>query len=175
VADANLLFAAEDGLEKLQFQVKAQVIPAYRPLAAAAVANSPSRKVGEEALEKVGEATDSGEILEPAGGSRRTAQPSFPKAVVASPQLVVREHLIGAVDFLEAILSPWLFVDVRVILAGQPTIGALNLFLGAITANPQDFVVVTSHRSASENKDRMTPETQLAGWPRQCPSAMPQS
>jgi hypothetical protein len=65
-------------------------------------------------------------------------------AVVGPPLLGVAQHLIGFVDFFEALLRSVLSADVGVVLARQFAEAPPNLFLVSGPAHAQNFVVVAS-------------------------------
>jgi hypothetical protein len=77
--------------------------------------------------------------------------PVLAKLVVAPPLVWIGEHLVGFVDFLEALLGCFVAgVHVGVILASQLAIGALDFLGRGISADAQDLVVILevtrSHR-----------------------------
>ena len=64
------------------------------------------------------------------------------RTVVMGPLLLVAEHVIGFLDFLEPLLRIRRFVDIRMILAGQLAVSLLDLLRGGVPADAQHFVVV---------------------------------
>src|SRR5690606_28398626 len=76
----------------------------------------------------------------PTRGQRVTAE------VDDLPLLVVGEDLVRGVDLLELLLRLRIRVDVRVVLAGQLAVGALDLVGGGVPAHAENSVVVLGHR-----------------------------
>src|SRR4051794_18122158 len=55
--------------------------------------------------------------------------PRGTEPVVAGPALRVRQHLVGLTDLLEPVFGGRILVDVRVVLAGPRSVGAVGLLL----------------------------------------------
>ena len=85
--------------------------------------------------------------LEPGVPARRGTEflaglPVGAQLVVGRAFLGIPEYLVGLADFLEALFGIRLVTDIRVILARQFLVGALDLILGGILRDPHDLVVV---------------------------------
>ena len=67
----------------------------------------------------------------------------MPPGVIDRPFFRVRENLVGLRDLLEAFFGLFVpGVEVRVVFAGQPPVGLLDLFLAGVPGNSQDFVII---------------------------------
>jgi len=58
--------------------------------------------------------------------------PGSPIAVVLGAFVGVLEDFVGLTDVFKCFLGVWGFVDIRMILASELTIGPLNFFLGRV-------------------------------------------
>src|SRR5690606_1845774 len=68
-----------------------------------------------------------------------------PTQVDDLPLLRIREDLVGGVDLLELLRRLRVRVDVRVVLAGQPAVGALDLLIRRVLRHAENSVVVPGH------------------------------
>ena len=78
-------------------------------------------------------------------GGRTEILARFPisaQLVVGCALFGILEYFIRFADFLEACLGIGFLAHIRVIFACQQTIGALDLFLGGVSRNPHDLVIV---------------------------------
>jgi len=98
----------------------------------------------EELLEDVGEAAEALLIAAEAA----IADAGVAETIVGRALVVVRQHLVGLADLLEAVRRLRIGVDVRVILARQPAVLLLELVFGYRPGDFQDFVVIAfrSHK-----------------------------
>ncbi len=144
--NANLLVAACDRIEKFELKIIAEILTPYRPTAASASPSRSTPKSREEALKNIGKTTHIFGIKAAWPAHTAATDTAFTKAVITRLHLCIREHLIGAVDLFERFFSTRLFVDIRVIFAGEATVSLFNLLLGAFAANTKNLVIVTRHR-----------------------------
>src|SRR5262249_17153130 len=101
--------------------------------------------------------------------------PGRPIAVIFGAFVGVLEDFVCLTDVFKFILGAWGFVDIRMILTGQLTIGSLNLFLRCILCHSQDGIVIFEFHLAPPPTpwrmwavaSRMT--TSIASW---CPLPM---
>jgi len=74
----------------------------------------------------------------------------MPEAVVGGPLLIVIEHLVSLLGFLEAILGGIVVgIAIGVVLHREAAIGLLKVIGRRIPADTQDFVVVTLAHSTA--------------------------
>src|SRR5690606_24959915 len=74
--------------------------------------------------------------------------------VVGGALLLVAQHLVGLVDRLEALLGAGFLADVRVVLARQPAVGALDLALAGRRFDAERLVIVLElHRRPLRTRD----------------------
>ena len=78
----------------------------------------------------------------------RDAPEVLAECVVAATQLGIRQHVVGLGDVLEPLLGLGVLVDVGVVLARQPAIGALDVGRVGIAGDPEDLVEVFGHQDA---------------------------
>ena len=75
---------------------------------------------------------------------------SMAEAVIGGALVAVLEHVIGLVDFLEAMLAIFVArIAIGVMLHGELAERCLEFDLGAAAGHPQDFVVVALGHSGS--------------------------
>jgi hypothetical protein len=68
--------------------------------------------------------------------------------VVAPPGARVGQHRVGLRDVFEAILSPWILIDIRVVRPRELSVGTLDLILTGVPRHAQDLVkVLVGHNS----------------------------
>src|SRR5262249_10848272 len=80
---------------------------------------------------------------------RRHVAEVRPESVVPSPGRRVRQDRVGLRYVLEPFLGGRIGVEVRVILAGQPPVGPLDLILAGVPPDAEDLVkVAVGHHSA---------------------------
>ena len=139
----DLLADAEHGLLEIEIHDVAQVRPAPRAAAAAAI---PSENVAEDVTEDVAHV--------PETGTATTTHAAFecrmPVLVVQGALVPVGEHLVGLLGLLEFVLRRRVVgATVRMIFHGQPTEGFLQFDFGDGAFHTQHFVVITLAHSAS--------------------------
>jgi hypothetical protein len=93
-----------------------------------------------ESLKNIPDATHV-ETIEPLGEAAITASVSVP--VVGSPFLRIGKDFLGFVDFFELILSLRIVVFIGVIFECQGPESFLYVFIGGISANAEDFIIIT--------------------------------
>jgi hypothetical protein len=139
VAQLHLFLHPEDRIPEVDAEVEAQIIALAGATAAAlATAGGGATETTEEGLEQVGETTHVTHV----GRTTTATEAGFTELVVAGAGLGIAEHLIGAADLLELILSPGFLVDVGVVLAGHAPIGPLEAVGIHIPGNAQQVVIV---------------------------------
>src|SRR3990170_9144216 len=126
------------------------ILPAHRPPPARERLEDPLEgAAAPTATEQVAEVERLGErgAARPAGLLERLRLlPALAVAVVLLPLVRVGEHLVGAVDLLEALLGPGVAgVDVRVVLAGEPAERLPDLLIGGGAGDAQHIVEVARH------------------------------
>jgi hypothetical protein len=62
--------------------------------------------------------------------------------VVGCALFRITQHFVGLAHFLETLLGIRLLAHVRMVLAGELSVGALNVVLGGIPFHAHDLVVV---------------------------------
>src|SRR5215831_19055437 len=68
--------------------------------------------------------------------------PGSPIAVILGAFVRVFEDFVGLTDVFKFFLGVWGFVDIRMVLASELTIGPLNFFLGGVFCNPQGGIII---------------------------------
>ena len=138
MADLHLLLDAKHRFLEADGEIQAQVVPLVGPSPPGALARSRPAKTTEKGLKQVGKATHVAHV----GHAAAAAETRLAELVVAGPGLGIAEHLVGLADLLELVFGARILVDIRVVLARQPPIGALQGFGISITAHPKQVVVI---------------------------------
>ena len=108
-------------------------------------------KIAEKGLEEVtetGTATKTGSAELEAGVPVRgrmellTGFPVCAKLVIGGAFLRILEHLVSFAEFLEADFCIRLLADIRMVLACQFAVGALDFITGGITLNPHNCIII---------------------------------
>src|SRR5262245_19785072 len=68
--------------------------------------------------------------------------PGSPRAVVLGAFVGVLEDFVGFTDVFKFFFSVWGFINIRMVLAGELTIGPLNFFLGCIFCHSQGSIII---------------------------------
>jgi hypothetical protein len=137
--DGELLLRAEDRVVQVDLDPDEGVLAAVRPRARAALGS----RTSEEGVHDVAER----EAL-PAEAGAPTRREGVDTEVVVAPFVRIGEHLVGPRHRLELFLGLGARVDIRVQLAGEPSVGTLDLLRrgGAFDA---EVLVVVAHNSFS--------------------------
>src|SRR6266540_2460176 len=155
-AHADVLGAAEDRLGELQVDPHGQVVAAAGARAGARAGGE--RVAAEEGVDHVGERSEAERV----GRHLLAVEPGLPEGVVALPLLRVAEHAVGLGDLLEALLSVRVAgVEVRVVLARQLAVGALDLLGRGIAADAEHGVVVGHPALLDSSSGAGTPSSLL--------------
>src|SRR6266540_2001662 len=116
------------------------------------------RVAAEEGVDHVGERSEAERV----GRHLLAVEPGLPEGVVALPLLRVAEHAVGLGDLLEALLSVRVAgVEVRVVLARQLAVGALDLLGRGIAADAEHGVVVGHPALLDSSSGAGTPSSLL--------------
>ena len=86
-------------------------------------------------------------LMPPPANPSLAADAVGPEPVVALALVRVGQHLVGQRDLLEPRLGGGIGVRVRVVLPGEPSIGALDLVAAGIARHLEQLVVVGGHVS----------------------------
>ena len=120
--ELDLLLAAEDRLLKRQTQVVTQVGTALG--AALSALTTTAARSAKEGIEDRTEGIPTAEWIVPRAAAAGRA---VAKAVVHRPLLLIGQHLVRLVDFLELGLGAVLSIHIGVVLASQATVCLLDL------------------------------------------------
>ena len=144
----QLLLAAKDGLLERDGQVVTEV---GTPLggSAASPPGAEAKVEAEDLLENL-EGVAEAEALE--GRSFHRAE-----AVIHGPLLGVREDLVSLVYLLELGLGVGAFVDVGVILSGQPTVSSFYLVLAGVSPHAEHLVIIAFGRHSTSTNSQIHP------------------
>ena len=104
---------------------------------------APSAAKGKAALKGIAITRAAG-VAAAIGRSRRSAGEGVARAhgVIARTLLLVRKHGVGFGNLFELFLGIWLFIDVRMELAGLLLEGLLNITRGGVLGDTQNLVVI---------------------------------
>src|SRR5690606_27865386 len=136
-------------------------------LAAAVAAEQALEEIAEDAFRAVdARLLPAGRRTEVLAGAPVVAQP-----VVHAAPLRVLQHLVSFGDFLEASLGSWFLADIRMVFAGEPAIGRLDLVGSCMARHPEQLVIIlVFHRAVlawrlverrDDTPDRGTAGTQV--------------
>jgi len=129
----DVLLDAAGGFFEGEFEIVAQVRAA---LGFITRRRGPAGPPAEEHIEDVLERAEASAAKVLAQRLRR------PKPIVVRAALGITEHLVGLVDLLEAFRLGIVLLDIRMVLAGEPPEGALDLLRRCAAPDSQDLIVV---------------------------------
>ena len=152
-ADGDFFFAALDGLEKIYFEVVAEVGALVGAGAAAASApTAPAhgflKNVAKNRATKAAGSKDVAEKFEgimktAAGHAAARSKGLVTETVIGLAFLRIGKDFVGLADLLEFFLRLFVaLVFVRMVLQGEFAVGLFDFLLGDATADPQNLVVV---------------------------------
>ena len=138
----DLTLDAEHGLPELEVHGELGVGAGRRAGAAAPAGLRPAHPT-EEGVEEVTEAARAERIARSRRPGTLSEDPGVAVPVVAGPPLGIAEHLVGEADLLEVLVVLGAgVVGVRVELAGLGPVGPLELLVGGVAADAEEFVEI---------------------------------
>jgi hypothetical protein len=146
VPELHLLLRAEHGFTEADGEFEAEIIALARAAAAltATAHATTTAEAAEEGFEEIRESPHVSHVRHAAA-----TETGLPELVVALTGLRVTQDLVGPANVFEAIFSAWVFVDIRVILPGQTSIGTLERIGIRVTPDTQNLVVIRHQPACS--------------------------
>ena len=111
-----------------------------------ALDGSPAAKAMKDGLEDVAHSAhpaETAETAEPVHAAGATHARMLPLIIVSGALLLIREHLVGLVDLLELFRRERIVgMEIGMVHLDQLFIGRLDLFLGSVFLDAENFVIV---------------------------------
>ena len=140
--EVDLLLAAQRGLLEGEGQVVAQIVAGNGAIAARGAAAAGEER-GKDVLKAAEAAAKAAEIAIPAA-AKAALRAVMSELVVLSALLGIRQHLIGLVDLLEALLRFFVArVDIGMVLLRELSIGALDGRFIRAPVHAENLVIIS--------------------------------
>jgi hypothetical protein len=97
-------------------------------------------KASKKLLKDVGDTSKARKVIETAACCALNS--SMAKAIISAPTRLIGKDFVGLIYFLESIIGPICFVNIRVIFARHLPVCSLKIIFRSIPADAKNFIII---------------------------------